>query len=69
MVKSDWLEEHWYMRDEWRCARVDSGGLCVMIFGDLQMLVWCAGSLATQDTVRFSHIMYKSHTMYSVALS
>ena len=40
------------MRDEWRCARVDSGGLCVMIFGDLQMLVWYAGSLATQDTVR-----------------
>ena len=44
------------MRDEWRCAKVDSGGLCVMIFGDLQMLVWCAGSSATQDTVSLTHI-------------
>ena len=44
------------MRDEWRCARVDSGGLCVMIYGDLQMLVWCAGSLATQDIVSLTHI-------------
>ena len=51
MVLFDWLEAHWLMRDEWRCARVDSGELCVMIFGDLQMLVWYAGSLATQDTV------------------
>ena len=44
------------MKDEWRCARVDSGELCVMIYGDLQMLVWCAGSLATQDIVRLTHI-------------
>ena len=51
MVLSGWLEEHWLMRDEWKCARVDSGGLCVMIYGALQMLVWCAGSLAIQDTV------------------
>ena len=55
MVMSDWSEEHWLMRDEWRCARVDSMELCVMIFGDLQMLVWCAGSLATQDTVSLTH--------------
>ena len=47
------------MKDEWRCARVDSGGLCVMIYGDLQMLVLYAGSLATQDTVsHFQHIVY-----------
>ena len=39
MVMSGWSEEHLLMRDEWRCARVDNGGLCVMIFGDLQMLV------------------------------
>ena len=44
------------MRDELRCAKVDSGGLCVMIFGDLQMLVLCAGSWATQDTVSLTHI-------------
>ena len=56
MVMSGWSEEHWLMRDEWRCARVDSGGLCVMIFGDLQMLVWYAGSLATQDTVSLTCI-------------
>ena len=67
MVKSGWLEEHWLMRDEWRCARVDSGGLCVMIFGDLQMLVWYAGSLATQDSVRLLHIC-KKYTMYSLKL-
>ena len=52
MVLSGCLEEHWLMKDEWRCAKVDSGELCVMIFGDLQMLVWYAGSLVTQDTVR-----------------
>ena len=33
MVMSGWSEEHLLMRDEWRCARVDSGGLCVMIYG------------------------------------
>ena len=54
MVLSGCLEEHWLMKDEWRCAKVDSGELCVMIFGDLQMLVWYAGSLVTQDTVRES---------------
>ena len=44
------------MRDEWRCAKVDSGGLCVMTYGDLQMLVLYAGSLATQDIVSLTHI-------------
>ena len=39
------------MRDEWRSAGM--GGLvqCVMTPGDLQMLVWHAGSSAIRDTV------------------
>ena len=39
------------MRDEWRSARAGSGVQCAMTSGDPQMLVWCAGSSAIQDTV------------------
>ena len=58
MVTFVLLEEQTSMRVEWRSVITDSGGLSVMTHGAHQMLGWPVDSLATQELVGFTILLY-----------
>ena len=47
-----WLEDTQTMRDEWKCASVDTGVMSVMIDGTPQRLWLCASSCSEKTSVR-----------------
>ena len=44
------------MKDEWKSAYLKFGGQCVMIRGQLLMLMWHADKLDSPDLVRSSEV-------------
>ncbi len=54
------------MREEWRCARMDCGGLSVITAGYLQIMTWSVARLGSTLLVKEKAQSYDSHCTFTI---